>query len=248
MITEPKVTVWGYTVMTQELLDFLPPAEEDAFDEDGTARPLSAADYIGSAAGKICYARLPNWRNPATNTVEKYVKNILDLEHYSVLAHASITLYIEGVSRALTHELVRHRFLGFSQASQRYQDSGSLDWVCPPLALDDEFAQWLLGRQFDAALTAYDDLYDQFAEANEGKFDKHMLRKRSREAARAVLPNMTETQIVVSGNYRAWRDFLLQRLDPTADLEIMRLGDIVLGIMRQYAEQSFSDIAAKFDR
>jgi len=243
MITEPTVTVWGVTVMTDELRAFLPPADDDfdAFNNDSID-----ADYLTSAAGKICYTPKPNWNNKATNSVEKYVKNILSLEHYSVLAHAGIVFYIEGVSRALTHELVRHRFLGFSQASQRYQDSSSLDWVCPPLALDDQVAQEMLGMSFEHSREEYIELADQFQRENADKFDPHMLRKRSREAARAVLPNMTETKIVVSGNYRAWRDFLIQRLDPTADLEIMRLGQKLLPIFGDYATQSFSDIMERY--
>lgn len=245
MITEPKVTVWGYTRMTDDLLDFLPPGEGDDYAPRYSESMVDAgsADYIGAAAGKICYTPKPNWNNAKTNTVEKYVGNILELGHYSVLAHSGIVVYVEGVSRALTHELIRHRFLGFSQASQRYQDSSSLDWVCPPLALDDPAAQGVMERHFALAIHDYEWLAEHYVQVNAEKIDdKHMLRKRSREAARGVLPNMTETKIVVSGNYRAWRDFLLQRLDPTADLEIMRLGGVVLDIMNDYAKQSFSDI------
>jgi thymidylate synthase (FAD) len=237
MITEPTVTVWGYTQTTDALLEFLPESEHE---EDPDY--ISASDYIGAAAGKICYTPKPTWNNEATNTVDKYVKNILNLKHYSVLAHASVTLYIEGVSRALTHELVRSRFLGFSQLSQRYCDSSEMDWVCPPLALKDLHAQCEYQDVFDYSLVRYDELTNHFMTIHQDTYDPHMLRKRAREAARGVLPNITETKIVTTGNVRAWRDFLIQRLDPTADLEIMRLGQIILDILADYAPSSVSDL------
>lgn len=241
MISEPTVTVWGFTVTTQQFLEFLPASEHE---EDGAE--IRMADLLATGAGKICYAPKPTWNNPATNTVGKYIANILGLQHYSVLAHGGITFYIEGISRALSHELIRHRFLGFSQASQRYQDSSKMDWVCPPLYLDDEMAQWELEQQFRRDIESYNLMVEHGMIVNKDQYDPHMLRKRSREAARAVLPNMTETKMVVSGNYRAWRDFLLQRLDPTADLEIMRLAEKLLPIFEEYATESFRDFSDKY--
>jgi thymidylate synthase (FAD) len=231
--------VWGYTAVTPELVDFI-----GSSDEEGEY--LSEADYLGTAAGKICYTTKPNWRNPDTNTVDKYIKNILSLQHYSVLAHASVTLYLEGVSRALTHELVRSRFLAFSQLSQRYCNSSEMDWVCPPIDLDDKEAQLDYAQHFDSCLTAYDQHTERLMKKL-ASMDPHMRRKRAREAARGVLPNITETKIVTSGNLRAWRDFLSQRLDPTADLEIMRLGSVILEIMKDYAPSTFSDFKREDD-
>lgn len=236
MITEPTVTVWGSTAITPDLIDFIGVSDAEETEE------LSEADFLAAASGKICYTPKPNWNNERTNTVEKYIKNILSLQHYSVLSHASTIFYITGVSRALTHELIRSRFLGFSQLSQRYCDSSQMDWVCPPLALDDPGAQAIYQDSFDAALTDYDQLTEHFQNTHAHEYDKHMLRKRAREAARGVLPNITETRVVVSGNHRAWRDFLLQRLDPTADLEIMRLGTVLLDALTDIAEHSYSDI------
>jgi thymidylate synthase (FAD) len=236
LITESKVTVWAETHVTDAFIDFISFGENESWGVQG-------ADHLASGAGKICYTTKPNWRNPSTDTVDKYIKNILDLKHYSVLAHASVTLYIEGVSRALTHELIRSRFLGFSQLSQRYCDSSEMDWVCPPLALDDTYAQGFMEKSFRRNVQEYEMLASHFMNRweNENVYDAHMLKKRAREAARAVLPNSTETKLVCSGNLRAWRDFLWQRLDPTADLEIMRLGSVILEIMKDYAPSTFSD-------
>ena len=236
MITEPKVTLWGYTTLTPELIDFIGISEHE------TEEDVPEADFLAAAAGKICYTPKPTWNNEKTNTVEKYIKNILNLQHYSVLSHASVTLYIEGVSRALTHELIRSRFLAFSQLSQRYCDSAQMDWVCPPLALDNLEAQAIYQVGFESALKDYDFLTEHFMERHVNEFDKHMLRKRAREAARGVLPNITETKIVTTGNVRAWRDFLVQRLDPTADLEIMRLGHVILRVLDDLATSSVSDL------
>jgi thymidylate synthase (FAD) len=241
MIIEPKVTVWATTTISDELVEFIGVSDKE-YEE---ASSLLEADYLAAAAGKICYTPSPTWNNEKTNTVEKYIKNILNLQHYSVLAHASVTFYIEGVSRALTHELIRSRFLGFSQLSQRYCDSAEMDWVCPPIALGDKDAQEVFERQFTGSIVAYDELTTHFMEKHTDEYTPHMLKKRAREAARGVLPNICETKLAVSGNIRAWRDFLLQRVADDADLEIMRLGHVILDALDDIAKHSVSDIRGK---
>lgn len=236
MITEPKVTVLAYTMVTDELADVLPPLDNG---EDGMG--VDAADFLAEFAGRACYQ---SWErpNPKTATTEAYLAHILDVKHYSVLSHASVSFYIEGVSRSLTHELIRHRFLAFSQLSQRYVDGKDMDWVCPPLALDIPEIQKYMGNQFAASVREYEALTKMlgFAAEDQG-ITGTLAKKRAREAARAVLPNSTETKIVVSGNLRAWRDFLAQRWTQGADLEIQRLAGVLLGELISIAPATFAD-------
>lgn len=227
MIVYPKVSVWATSFVDYEM-------QRTFADAPGDDTPVRESDLLAEAAGRACYDSFHR-PNPKTATTDSYIQNILQLQHYSVLAHASVTFYIEGVSRSLTHELIRSRFLAFSQLSQRYVDSSKMDWVCPPKYLDDLLAQEILSNAWDDAISRYEVLV-------KGKIDRGESRKRAREAARAVLPNMCETKIVVTGNHRAWRDFIAQRHTEGADLEIYRLSEILLGRMKEIAPATYSDM------
>lgn len=199
------------------------------------------AESIVELAGRGCYQ---SWDrpNPNTATVDGYVGHILDVGHGSVLEHVTVTLYIQGVSRSLTHELVRHRHFGFSQLSQRFVDEKDFGIVIPPLLVDDEVAIDRLAREGSQALTAYRDILER-AEiaAHEKGLKKFAARKASREVARATLPNMTETKITVTGNLRSWRHFLEVRGGEAADAEIRRLACAILPFLRVVAPASFQD-------
>ena len=225
MITEPRVTQWAHSHVDLEMFRTLPPIEVDV---------PSDADFLAEGAGRACYSSFSR-PNKRTATTEAYVDNILQLQHYSVLAHGSVTFYIEGVSRSLTHELIRSRFLAFSQLSQRYVNSAHMDWVCPPQYLDNPDAQKELDDIWKISIATYERLSDI-------QLQRDISRKRSREAARAVLPNMCETKIVVTGNHRAFRDFIAQRKTMTADLEIHRLAEILLEKLTDLAPATYSDM------
>lgn len=174
-------------------------------------RHTEASDDLAEFAGRACYQ---SWDkpNPKTRANKDYLANVIALEHESVLSHASASFYCTGVSRSLTHELIRHRWLSFSELSQRYVSPESLGMVTPPVMDTPDDAMDLSLAFGDAK-----DFYDFFVM----KLEKRgVTGKKAREAARAALPNCVETRIVVSGNLRAWRDFLKQRLSPQADAEI----------------------------
>lgn len=189
---------------------------------DGSAAGGPAAAEFG---GRACYQ---SWEkpNPRTATNEGYLANILTIGHESVLEHGTAGFYVTGVSRSLTHELVRHRHLSPSQLSQRYVPEGDADMVVPDVIAADPD----LSRRFDdaaaAAVHAYNDLLDGLT-ARYGAGDT-VSKKLARQAARAVLPNATETRIVLTGNYRAWRHFVALRATPHADREIRALAVAVL--------------------
>lgn len=191
------------------------------------------SDHLAEFAGRACYQ---SWDrpNPKTATNERYLDNILDKEHYSVLAHASATFYITGVSRSLTHELIRHRWLAFSEVSQRYVDMSDSYTVVPPLFEDDVDARADIRDHHQQSVSLYESLVDR-AEA------RGATRKEARQAARAVLPGGTETKIVVTGNIRAWRDMAQQRWSTHADEEIRLFAEEILRQLREIAPNSFRD-------
>lgn len=188
-----------------------------------------AADVLAEFAGRSCYQSFHR-PNPATRSNKDYLNNILDQEHYSVLEHASATFYITGVSRSLTHELIRHRHLSYSQLSQRFVDANSTSFVRPP-NLPHPIDNYI---DLDTTLDVYDSIVQQMTETG-------YTRKEAREAARAILPNATETRIVVTGNHRAWREFLLKRLNRHADAEIQQLAKELLVILKRIAPNTYQD-------
>jgi thymidylate synthase (FAD) len=200
------------------------------------------ADMLAEFAGRLCYQSW-NKPNPATARNTDYIANILLQQHYSVLEHAGFTVAILGVSRSFTHELVRHRHLSFSQLSQRFVDKSQAAFVPPPLFRDDPEATALLEAHHKASLAIYRRLV-AIAEAKLAAvpgLDKTARRKRAREAARCVLPNMTETQIVVTGNHRAWREFLEKRATEHADAEMREVALQIYHIARSIAPATYQD-------
>ena len=140
-----------------------------------------------------------------------------------MLEHGTATFYLTGVSRSFTHELVRHRHFSYSQLSQRYVPERDAAMVEPDVIADDPELHKLFVEATEASVRAYNELLAglerRFADGPNGT----LRRKQARQAARAVLPNATETRIVVTGNYRAWRHFIAMRATEHADVEIREL-------------------------
>lgn len=208
------------------------PYTEHPFPSD--VETVMAADELAEFAGRSCYQ---SWDrpNPATATNRDYLRSIITREHYSVLEHSSATFWITGISRSLTHELIRHRHLSYSQLSQRFVDSAEADFVLPPAYRGDEDAHNAVDDCFDFALEVYESLVER-GEAS------GLSRKEAREAARCVLPNCTETTIVVSGNMRTWREVIDKRNTPGADAEIRELSQEILRQLKQVAPNTFQDM------
>jgi len=196
-------------------------------------------ERLAEFAGRLCYM---SQSNPAERTTRDYLENIKRQAHGSVLEHATYSLLYEGVSRALTHELVRHRAgWAFSQLSQRYVDESDASFVVPPAILGDAAleAQWQ--AQIESAQAAYVALVAELMERYAWVPDRVHRRKMAREAARGVLPNSTETKIVVTANARAWRTMLALRAGEGADLEIRRLAVATIRLLQREAPAFFSD-------
>lgn len=194
-------------------------------------------------AGRACYQ---SWSkpNPRTATNASYLAHIIDVGHFSVLEHASVSFYITGISRSCTHELIRHRHFSYSQLSQRYVPEHDAEVVVPPglesLADDPELLE-IFTSAVDASRTAYTELMTRLETKLAGQPNATLRRKQARQAARAVLPNATETRIVVTGNYRAWRHFIAMRGSEHADVEIRRLAIACLRQLVDIAPAVFDD-------
>src|SRR5688572_10123914 len=177
-------------------------------------------ERLAEFAGRLCYM---SQKNPAKRATRDYLENIKKQGHGSVLEHANYSLLLEGVSRSLTHELVRHRAgFAYSQLSQRYVDESEANFVVPPAIIGDETLETQWRAQIEEAQKSYVRLVDQLMERYGWVADKVHRRKMAREAARGVLPNSTETKIVVTANARAWRTMLELRSSEGAELEIRR--------------------------
>jgi thymidylate synthase (FAD) len=196
-------------------------------------------ERLAEFAGRLCYM---SQSNPAHRSTGDYLENIRKQGHGSVLEHAVYVLLIEGISRSCSHELVRHRAgFGYSQLSQRYVDESHAAFVVPPAVLGDAVleAEWL--AQVTAAQAAYVAAVEGLMRKYEWIPDKVHRRKMAREAARSVLPNATETKIVVSANVRAWRTMLELRCGEGAEQEIRRMAVAILRLLQQEAPRFFPD-------
>ena len=191
-------------------------------------------------AGRACYQ---SWSkpNPRTATNAAYIGHIIDVGHFSVLEHASVSFYITGLSRSCTHELVRHRHFSYSQLSQRYVPENESQVVAPPGIEGDAELLEIFAEAADASRAAYSTLLAKLEAKLGDQASATLRRKQARQAARAVLPNATETRIVVTGNYRAWRHFIAMRASEHADVEIRRLAIECLRHLVDIAPQVFSD-------
>ena len=196
-------------------------------------------ERLAEFAGRLCYM---SQANPAGRATRDYIENIKKQRHGSVLEHASYSLLIEGVSRALTHELVRHRAgVAFSQLSQRYVDESEANFVVPPAILGDVMLESQWRAEMERAQSAYVALVRELMERYGWVADRVHRRKMAREAARGVLPNSTETKIVVTANARAWRTILELRGGEGADLEIRRLAVAIVRLLQREAPAFFCD-------
>jgi len=224
-----------YLISTQRLnyagLDDFQRDEDVHFDMSSKIPP----ENIVEMAGRLCYM---SFDKPRPGGNEAYLNHILEVGHGSVLEHCVFGMVFTGVSRSLTHELVRHRAgMSYSQLSQRYVDESDCAFVLPPgigLATK-EYFEWT--KSVRLARDAYQNMVKTLLGEDKGT----AARKKAREAARSVLPNCTETKIFVTGNARAWRHFLELRGSIHADAEMQALAARVLDVLRQAAPNMFRD-------
>jgi thymidylate synthase (FAD) len=193
-------------------------------------------DRAVAAAGRLCYAPVSAAELTETmsdDDVTRLVRGLVSSGHHSALEHASFTFAVDGVSRACTHQLVRHRVASYNQQSQRYVNFSHGDaFVVPPAIAANHEAEEVFVRAMSHAREAYDQLVEL-----------GMAEGRSRESvqedARFVLPNAAETKIVVTMNARELRHFFAVRCCNRAQWEIRALAWELRGLVTQVAPALF---------
>jgi thymidylate synthase (FAD) len=206
-----------------------------------------------AAAAKLCYshsgaAQLMDDLTP--EAVEKFLGRLMTMGHASPIEHATFTFAIEGVSRSLTHQLVRHRLASFSQQSQRYvSEKAGFDYIVPPEIAAIPEAREIYVKAMDNDQAAYDALAEKLIAKHKaeliaaGKSEKEAARaaeKQSIEDARYVLPNGCETKIVVTMNVRELLHFFNQRCCNRAQWEIRACATQMLKQCRDVAPILFA--------
>lgn len=237
MTVTPKVELLAFTQLT--------PAIDQYMERDPEA---TDPEHLIEFAGRECYESFHK-PNPKTQKNADYIeRTFFEHEHGSITEHASATVRLTGVSRSLLTELTRHRHLSFSVRSQRFVNEGDVDVVIPPAIRDfgdgrsseSDYNNRLLQRAIEranhSAAVAYKEIEEILLKDFLDKgLPKFAARKQSREAARSVLPNMAETKMVVTGNFRAWHETLNRRMAPDADAEIR---EVALMIWNELTEAS----------
>ena len=179
-------------------------------------------------AARLCYssvgaAELEERLSDAQ--VEKLLQKILSMGHFSTLEHAAFTFAIEGVSRVLTHQLVRHRIASYSQQSQRYVKEHDFEYIVPPSVQSNPAALEKFNRLMGQIRTAYGELTAMGVH---------------QEDARYCLANATETKILVTMNARALLNFFELRCCTRAQWEIRKLAESMLSAVQKVAPVLFS--------
>ena len=202
------------------------------------------SNAIVEVSARLCYMSFGRGRRD----IADFIHNLLRSKDGSVFEHVNYGFVFTGVSRSLTHELVRHRAgFAYSQRSQRYVDETEGSFILPP-ALRGEGGEMELAREIledacQSASESYSALVDGLeAVLPRERFESNTDRRKAiRQAARAVLPNATETKIFVTGNVRAWRHFIEMRAARYADWEIRALALKVLDLLQREAPVMFGD-------
>lgn len=181
------------------------------------------AEKLIESAGRTSYL---SFRKQGGNTEEKFIRMLIKRGHYSVLEHANATFRISGVSRALTHQLVRHRLCSFTQQSQRHVDERNFDYVEPDSIKGVSEAHSLFIGFMVEAKRIYSELLGLGIQ---------------KEDARFVLPNAVESKIVVTANLREWRHIIELRGRPDAQWEIRKVAIEILKILKNSTPTVFED-------
>jgi thymidylate synthase (FAD) len=198
------------------------------------------AEKLIATAAKLCYSSsdIESLRDGLTDEkVESFIDMIVSIGHESVVEHVSFTFGIEGISRACSHQLVRHRIASYSQKSQRYVNENGFEFITPPAIAELPEARTEYDRIIDAITGSYEKLAALLTEKHTVQFisqgmDEKTARskasKLANEDARFVLPNACETKIVVTMNVRSLFNFFRHRCCNRAQWEIRAVANEML--------------------
>ena len=202
------------------------------------------ADYKAYCAARVCYSdkgfwdiwndtekKMPYMEDASNDKALLLLKGLVVKGHGSILEHCCFTFAIEGISRACSHQLVRHRIASYSQQSQRYVDVNKyISYVIPPEIEKDGNLKTAYGKYINNAMDMYNALVDNGVK---------------KEDARYILPNAMATNIVVTMNARELLHFIELRTSPRAQWEIRELAEEMLKQLKEVAPVIFSNVKAK---
>lgn len=201
-------------------------------------RHTSGIEQLIGSTARLCYSdsNIDDLRVAhSKESNEALIRDLINKGHESPLEHATFTFAVEGVSRSLTHQLVRHRIAVFTQQSQRYVSLNTKededDWfVVPPAIERDLDALELFTQEMERVANAYQKLTDMGI---------------APEDARSVLPNATATKIIFTMNGRALLNFFGLRCCTSAQLEIRTLANKMLKLCKEVCPVIFENAGAK---
>lgn len=212
-----------------------------------------------AASAKLCYSKLGAeelMNNLTDEKTEKFLDKLMEIGHESPIEHVSFSFAVEGISRVLTHQLVRHRLASYSQRSQRYVSEGEFDYIIPPEIKNNLEAEKLYVKAMEDDQKTYELLADklfeghiiEFMAKNEindrnevKKSDKNAIKKKAFEDARYVLPNACETKIMITMNARSLKHFFNVRCCNRAQWEIREMANQMLDEAKKVAPSLFKN-------
>lgn len=201
------------------------------------------AEEVVEIAGRVCYMSFGERQSPRLNT--DYIRNLIVQGHESVLEHVSWTFLLSGVSRALTHQLVRHRIgFSFSQLSQQYHEETDAVFIEPAYLGKSPRAVEAWQRAMATSLESYRVILESLNEFNGSPgldLREKEFKRAIRSAARGVLPNATETKIVMTANARALRHFFVVRGSIPGDVEMREVAAAIFDMVKAEAPALFPD-------
>lgn len=202
-------------------------------------------EKLVASAAKLCYSPVgidEIEESLDEEKVESFLSLLMDLNHESPIEHISFTFGIEGVSRTLTHQLVRHRIASFSQQSQRYVKLEQFEYIIPPNISSNKSAKELFIKAMEDDQKYYNEITEILFQEHYNKYinqglsekeSKNKAEKESIEDARYIFPNACETKIVITMNARSLLNFFNLRCCNRAQWEIRSLATSMLKEVRK---------------
>lgn len=193
-----------------------------------------------AAAARLCYSPIGVSEIEESldeEKMESFLSLLMDLNHESPIEHVAFTFGVEGVSRTLTHQLVRHRIASFSQQSQRYVKLEQFEYIIPPAIENNKKAKELFQNAMEEDQKYYNEITNLLFQEHYSKYTKEGLsekearnkaEKESIEDARYIFPNACETKIVFTMNARSLMNFFRLRCCNRAQWEIRELATLML--------------------
>jgi len=198
----------------------------------------SLEEQVPIFAGRVCYQSFG--QKAGRKSASDYLEHIMEVGHYSILEHSHVSIFVDRVPRYWSHEQVRHRHFNYSQLSQRFFVPDKVELIIPPtLWREKDIEQEFLNYGEEVGKRYFNNLDDLYNDIGSESF---ALKKKSREAARAILPECTETKMVITGNFRSWLEYLSKRDTPDADAMFQEVAKLIRIQLQRIAPNIFKNL------